>query len=135
MNIESSIIDLRLHNADISLGEIVSGTRDVDTTKDVITDSEGQRFEDERLIAYRLPEANMRTVRYLENQELKQVEKALKKVWHQRFYAHDEAVSAILDALDGAEEPICRAVVEYIQDPMTLKEGNPAWMGRIHECP
>ena len=70
--------------------------------------------------------------RYLEKQELKQVEKALKKVWHQRFDAHDEAVSAILDALDGAEEPICRAVVEYIQDPKALKKESPAWMDRIH---
>lgn len=47
-------------------------------------------------------------MRYLEKQGLKQVEKALKKVWYQRFDTHDEAVSAILDTLDSAEEPIYR---------------------------
>lgn len=47
-------------------------------------------------------------MRYLEKQGLKQVEKTLKKVWHQRFDTHDEAVSAILDTLDNAEEPIYR---------------------------
>ena len=75
----------------------------------------------------------MRTVRYLEKQRPKQVDKALKKVWYQRFDTHDKAVSVILDALDSAEEPICRAVVEYVQDPKALKKESPAWMDRIHE--
>lgn len=52
----------------------------------------------------------MKTVRYLEKLGLKQVEKALKKVWYQRFDTHDEAVSTILDTLDSAEEPIYRGV-------------------------
>jgi len=101
-------------------------------THDVITDSKGQSFGDKRLIAYRLPKAIKRAVKFLEQQGLKQVEKALKKVWHQRFDTREEAVSAILDALDSAEEPIYRAVVEYVQDPRALKKGGPAWMARIH---
>ncbi len=70
------------------------------------TDSKERFFENERLIAYRPPRAIMRTVRYLEKQRPKQVDKALKKVWYQRFDTHDKAVSVILDALDSAEEPI-----------------------------
>lgn len=49
-------------------------------THDVITDSKGQSFGDKRLIAYRLPKAIKRAVKFLEQQGLKQVEKALKKV-------------------------------------------------------
>lgn len=100
-------------------------------THDVITDSDGNSFGDKRLIAYRLPGAVKRAEKYLREQGLKQFEKGLKKVWHKRFNTREDAVSAVLEAMDCAEEPIYTAKVEYVQDPRALKKGGPAWMPRI----
>ncbi len=100
-------------------------------THAVITDPDGNSFGDKRLIAYRLPGAVRRAEKYLREQGLKQFEKGMKKVWHHRFATREDAVSAVLDALDCAEEPIYTATVEYVQDPRALKKGGPAWMPRI----
>lgn len=100
-------------------------------THDVITDSEGRSFGDKRLIAFRLPGSIKRALRYLREQGLKQFERSLKKVWHQRFETREDAVMAVLEAMDVVDEPIYRAVVEFVQDPRALKKGGPAWMPRI----
>lgn len=100
-------------------------------THEIITDSEGKSFGDKRLIAYRLPGAIRRAKKYLREQGLKQFEKGLKKVWHERFDTREDAVSAVLEAMDCAEEPIYTAAVEYVRDRRALKKGGPAWMARI----
>lgn len=99
-------------------------------THSPITNSSGETYGDMRLIAYVLPGAKKRAVRYLENKGLKDFTKVLKRVWHTRFRTREDAVEAILNAFEEAEEPIYKAVVEYETDNRA-KPGEPNWMVRI----
>ncbi|MGN0138055.1 MAG: transposase [Candidatus Methanomethylophilaceae archaeon] len=99
-------------------------------THSPICNSEGEMYGDLRLIAYILPGGKKRARRFLETKGLNDFTKALKRVWHMRFKSREDAVEAVFQAFDEAEEPIYNAVVEYDID--NRKKGDePKWMVRI----
>lgn len=92
-----------------------------------ISNSDGEVYGDMRLIAYVLPGGKDRARKYLEGKGLKDFKKVLMEVWHRRFETKEQAVDAVLEALDEAEAPIYQSVVTYSRDP---RRGN-LWMVRI----
>lgn len=96
-------------------------------THSPISNSDGEVYGDMRLIAYVLPGGKDRARRYLEGKGLKDFRKALMEVWHRRFDTKEQAVEAVLEAMDEAEAPIYQAVVTYSKDP---RKDN-RWMVRV----
>ena len=99
-------------------------------THGIVTDGKGDPIADLRLIAFRLPNGIHRAEKYIRNQGLNKVRKALKRVWHQRFHSEEEARAAAEEALASADADAYEATLEYGVDPKA-PEGGPRHMVRV----
>lgn len=127
-HIRRTVVDSALSGS-IDESETHPGRAYYETHSDIV-DSDGKNHGRARLIAFRLPNGIKRAERYLRDRGLRNIQKALKNVWHKRFRTREEVVDAVLDALDQADQPIYNAEVEYTIDKRA-KPGEPSWMVRI----
>ncbi|MGM9768192.1 MAG: hypothetical protein ACI3Z0_06995, partial [Candidatus Cryptobacteroides sp.] len=103
-------------------------------THSPIRNTDGEVYGDMRLIAYVLPNGKKHSLKYLRGQGKRNVMRALKKVWHERFHTEEEARAAVQAALDDADAPIYSSKTEYLIDPkLKNKDTDAKWMARTKE--